>query len=115
MKRIALGMLLLILLLYFATYVAISYVGKYKADVWGLSQRGMIPKNYRWQPLGVYDPESNESNTPLLYLFAPLYVVDIGFWHPDRDYRLEPGDPAYPAVLRKRNDPTFRYSPPDSD
>jgi hypothetical protein len=64
-----------VLILYVATYLALSAQGRYEAVVWGLNH----VKIRRWVPKGF---ESNgDWNVGMICAFFPLYYLDHACWH----------------------------------
>ena len=74
------------LLIYVASYTAMSLYGCYVGSVYGLRQgpNGTVlvaPKWYSWAP---YLFESNGKwNRGMLMTFSPLYYLDVRLWHKD--------------------------------
>ena len=64
-----------VLLVYVSAYVALSIQGRYEPAAFGLN--GV--KFYAWAPHGFHSHLTWRHRT--MFLFSPLYCVDIRFWH----------------------------------
>src|SRR5438128_865405 len=77
-RKVAVGLLVALLLLYSGSYMGLSFAGQYVLNSWGL---GWV-KQYIWAPHGfVAGATGTQQRRSLQKLFFPLWWVDVRLVH----------------------------------
>jgi len=95
-----------LVLIYFVSYVLLSFGGAYAPVTWSFAANGGLwPKDYIWLPRGFYDQKINEFQRLPVLAYAPLIIADRVLWHTHTWHPELTGDPMYPVPSPNQKHP----------